>query len=242
MEKLAEKHQVIFYDQRGCGRSTGEISAEKMQVDVFVEDIESLRKSFGFKKMTVLGHSWGGFLAMNYAIKHPEAVNKLVILNSVPGSADDFALFFKEWARRMASSYPAVRAIQESDEFKNGDPVATERYYHMLFEKYCFNPEMGRKVNVKLTPQAAVNGSKVFEMFKQTLYATPFNIHAQLKELNVPTLIIHGDADPVPPITAERLHQSIKGSQYILLKDCGHFPYVEDSDSFFKHLEPFLDR
>lgn len=65
MAKLAQTNLVIFYDQRGCGLSTGAINEDSIQIKTFVDDLEAIRKSFGYKKVTVLGHSWGGFLAMD---------------------------------------------------------------------------------------------------------------------------------------------------------------------------------
>ncbi len=71
---LAKNNFVIFYDQRGAGRSTGEINEDSMAISVFVKDLEVLRKAFNFDRVSLLGHSWGGFVAMHYAIEHPGGV------------------------------------------------------------------------------------------------------------------------------------------------------------------------
>lgn len=74
----------------------------------------------------------------------------------------------------------------------------------------------------------------------QTVYEKPYNLHDSLKGLNIPTLIIHGDYDPIPPSTAHNLHMSIPGSKYILLENCGHFPFVESPYDYFKAINDFL--
>ena len=68
----------------------------------------------------------------------------------------------------------------------------------------------------------------------------PFNLHDSLKTLKIPTLVIHGDADPIPPSTAQVTHESIENSKYILVENCGHFPYVEEPKAYFDHLKNFM--
>ena len=88
-----------------------------------------------------------------------------------------------------------------------------------------------------MSQKACINGEKVEEIFMQNLFVKPFNLHDQLKKVRIPTLIIHGDADIIPPATAQKIHESIAGSKYILIKNCGHFPHVETPDELFKDLK-----
>jgi len=240
MAKLAQTNLVIFYDQRGCGLSTGAINEDSIQIKTFVDDLEAIRKSFGYKKVTVLGHSWGGFLAMQYAIAHPHSINKLILLNTMPPSSEGFSLFIQEWMKRMAPYQDELKAIKDTPEFTKGNPSTIEKYYRIIFGRYCYNSEKADLLNLYMSPKASIDGAQVYEIFRQTLFTKSFNFQDQLKSLKIPTLIVHGDFDPIPPSTAEMLHQNIPDSQYILIKDCGHFPYVETPDELFKQLNTFL--
>lgn len=242
MAKLAEDHLVIFYDQRACGFSTGEISPSSMQIDIFVEDLECIREAFGFKQMTVLGHSWGGFLAMQYAIAYPEAVNKLILSNPTPPSSDDFSLYVKEFMGRMEPYQEELKAVKETQGFIDGDPSICERYYRICFRTYWHHPEKANALNLRMTPKAFIDGVRVNEVFWQNVFVHSFNYHDQLKKLKIPTLIIHGVADLIPQISAQKIHESIPNSKYILLKDCGHFPYLEAPELFFNELNAFLSK
>ena len=113
MDKLAEGRQVIYYDQRGGGRSECDGAAEKLSLEVSIEDLDAVRREFGFEKVSILGHSWGGLVAMRYAAAHPEAVNKLILLNSMTASSEDFSLFVAEWTRRMAPFIADISADPE---------------------------------------------------------------------------------------------------------------------------------
>ncbi len=240
MTELAKNNLLIFYDQRGCGHSTGEITSDTMQLQTFVNDLETIRQFFKYDQVTVLGHSWGAFLAMNYAIAYPKGVHKLILLNAHPPSFEEYGLFEQEIMKRLNPCLDEFIAVRESPEFAQGDPIALKKYCKILFEKYFYHPANAQLLNLSFDPETSKNGSKVSELFTQNLFLKPHNIHDQLKQLKVPTLIIHGDSDPIPLSIAQRLHEDIKGSQYFLLKHCGHFPYVETPDEFFQHLNAFL--
>ncbi len=240
LAKLAETNLVIFYDQRGCGLSMDEINSDSIQIETFVEDLEAIRSELGLKKITILGHSWGGFLAMKYAIAYPEFVHKLILLNSLPPSSDEFSLFRQEWASRMESYQDEIKQIMETPEFVKGEESTTQKYYQTIFGRYFYDPEKVKLLNLEMKPDAFINGQKVYAIFSQNLLSKPFNLHDQLKRLDIITLIIHGDSDPVPPSTAQKLHESIRGSKYHLIKNCGHFPFVETPDELFLHLNNFL--
>src|ERR1700722_11609704 len=81
--QLAAEHRLIFYDQRGSGKSLNTKLDEKhINIDQFVKDLEALRTSLGLEKFILMGHSWGGLLAMQYAIAHQDHLLGLVLLNT----------------------------------------------------------------------------------------------------------------------------------------------------------------
>jgi proline iminopeptidase len=240
MLQLANSSFVILYDQRACGDSTGEINLTTMTIENFVKDLDAIRKAFHYEKISILGHSWGGFVAMNYAIAHPNHVEKLIVSNSMPVSSDDMALFAKEWNQRIAPYQAKLDSIKVSKEFEMGDPDVVERYFQMFFRPCFFRPENVALLNVRMTPIAAIHSVQVYECFQKTLFAKHFDLHPLLKKLQLPTLVIHGDSEQIPAITAENIHESIPHSKYELLKHCGHFPYIEAPEEYFELITTFL--
>lgn len=238
--KLADHHRVIFYDQRGCGQSTGIINDQTMTIEQYVADLDSVRKALKLEKISLLGHSWGGFLAMQYAIAHPEHVDKLILSNSCPASFDEYACFAEEWVHLMKPFKDEMDAIQQTKEYEEGNPEVVEQFFRIMFRAYCYNPKKADLLNLLKTANQNVNGAKILETVNHNVFGKPFNLHPALTNLKVQTLVIHGDHDPVPPSAALNIHDSIPGSKYILMKQCGHFPYVEDPATYFKHLNEFL--
>ncbi len=241
MYELAKHNLVIFYDQRGCGKSTvDDINPNTVTIESFVDDIEAIRKAFNFDKISILGHSWGGFLALQYAIRYQEYIDKLILSNSTPATSEGYALFGQEYMRRMNPYLDKLEKIRASKEFREGDPVVTEQVSHLIFSRYCYNPRKAALLNVCMTSTASLNGARVSEIIRGNGLEQPFNLNDDLNGLKIPTLVLHGDTDSVPPITAKNIHENIPGSKYVLMKNCGHFPYVEDPTVYFRHISEFL--
>lgn len=241
MYELAKNNLVIFYDQRGCGKSTVDINANTINIESFVNDIEAIRQTFNLDKISILGHSWGGFLAMQYTIAHPKHVDKLILSNSAPATSEGYTLFGQEYMKRMEPYHKDLEKIRNSQGFHDKNTRVMEQFYRLIFRQYCYIPEKADLLNLQMTPIASLNGEKVSEILRKNVLDKPFNLNNGLRSLKVPALILHGDVDPIPPSTAQAIHDNIPGSKYVLMKNCGHFPYVEDPNTYFKHINNFLN-
>ena len=87
LNSLANKYRLIFYDQRGSGRSPVDVDPSTMTMDQFVDDLDSIRSFFKMDKMNLMGHSFGGLIAMRYAVKFPDHLNRLILMNTTPQSS-----------------------------------------------------------------------------------------------------------------------------------------------------------
>lgn len=241
MYKLSESNLVIFYDQRGCGKSTGDINEDTITIESFVNDIEVIRQTFNLDKISILGHSWGGFLAMQYAIAHQEHIDKLILSNSTPTNSEGYVLFAQEYMKRMDPYQEELKKFTDSEGYPNKDPDLAEQYYRLVFRQYCYLPENAELLNVRMTPTVSLNGAKIAKIMRKILTDKPFNLNKDLNTLKTLTLILHGDVDPIPPIIAQNTHENISNSKYVLMKNCGHFPYVEDPTTYFKCINAFLN-
>lgn len=240
MTRLAEHNLVIFYDQRGCGSSTGAITPEQINIKTYIEDIDAIRKALGTEKVSLLGHSWGGLLAMHYAISHPDSIDKLILLGSAPASAEDFALFTAEVIKRLAPYSEELSEIEASPRYLAGDPDAAAKWLRTTFQTYLYRPEDVNKLNLCQSQKAVLNGFKIAKIFDEEVYMKPFNLLSDLSKLQCPTFIIHGDIDPIPFETVEHIHKAISGSKILKIDHCGHFPYIEQPEVFFEAMQSFL--
>lgn len=236
LERLAENNLVIFYDQRGLGKSSGDITTDQINLTTYVEDIEVIRKSIGANKIALLGHSWGGFLGMHYAFAHPESVDQLILVGTMPVSTSDLGLFFAELGKRFAPYQEELDKIAASELYLSGDPSTVVKNLSISFQTYMYHPENINKLNLWMPQAANLRGLKVWDIFRENVFMKPYDLTPELKKLTCPTLIIHGDADIIPFVTAEHIHAVIPGSKLVKIDQCGHFPFVEQPEAFFKAL------
>lgn len=241
MALLSKKHQVVFYDQAGCGRSTvSTIDEQHINIDRFVEDIETLRRSLGFQKVTLVGHSWGGMLAMYYALKYEKNVKKMVIMNSLPITTAGLHEVVDEIQRRIQPSSSEIEKIQESQEFLNNDPQAISQYYRLIFHYYFHNPADLEKLNTNIEPTGAATCIQSAKILENSLLTKFIDLTDSLKNLKIPTLITYGDSDVISGGAIKEIVKTIKNSRLVIQKQCGHFPYIEKPEEWLEVVEEFL--
>lgn len=240
MERLAEKHCVILYDQRALGKSTGEITPDQINLKTYVDDIESIRRSLGVNEISLLGHSFGGLLAMLYSLSYPESVHRMILSNSMVATSDDWALFSAELSKRTAPFQQEIQELKRSLHFLAGDPKTVMKVNQLYYQTYLYHPLLIDKLNLWKTQTENMNGRKVLEIFKTQILSENFNFLPDLKNIHCPTLIIHGTEDIIPLIGSEHLQRAIPHSYLVKIDQCGHFPFIEQPEAYFKIVEDFL--
>jgi proline iminopeptidase len=240
-QQLAKEFRLLFYDQRACGKSSGLFDEKSINVDKYVEDLGEIRKAFGIEKANILGYSWGGLLAMFYTIKHPEAVGKLILVDSAPASLTELEDFGKVLdQRRSDAEKKELAQIRSSAEYLAGDPQAVTASNRLGFRAYCFDPDRAKEITLEFTPKSAKAFIEVGNLFDKTLFGPGYDIHSKLKAITCPTLVVHGDTDPIQPKFLKTVSDEIKGSRFILLDKCGHFSHVEQPTKLFDQITRFM--
>jgi proline iminopeptidase len=124
MDRLADSLRLIYYDQRGRGRSGDGVRPEDVTLESEMGDLDTVRRHFGLGSVAILGHSWGTVLALEYAIRHPDRVSHLILMNPAPASHDDFMLYRKERRERSGSDLDQLKAMSSTIGYQEGDPDA----------------------------------------------------------------------------------------------------------------------
>lgn len=243
MYELTNKYKVILFDQRGAGKSLpAEISSKTINIKTFVDDIETLRKNLGFEKFTILGHSWGGRLAMEYALAHPEKLNKIILISSTPATFAEHEKFGAEINRRTASIKEVVSPLFDAQKFYALDKAGLDEMYKKFFATYMANPEDISKLSLSFNVSSARSGFEVFGLMIRDAWKPNFDLTKKLANLKVPTLVIHGMQDTIPLSSAKEISSSIPNSQLITINNCGHFPYIEKPYEMFSAIDSFMSK
>lgn len=151
MLELAKDHEVIFYDQRGSGQSLAtKINPAYININQFVKDLDDLRVHMGVKKFTLVGHSWGGFLAMNYAIKYPQHLSNLILLNTLPADFKGQQAFANEFMKRTKPIANQISPLFDYKLFEKFKKAEISKLYRTLFSVYFYNPNEVEKLSLNM--------------------------------------------------------------------------------------------
>jgi len=232
-DALADGRELIYYDQRGGGRSP---VARDVAVGwtEHVADLEALRTAWRLERLTLAGYSWGGLLALLYAVSHPGRVGRLALVSPAPAWRAAREQFEGAFARRNLDPafQEARRQLRESG-LRERDPAAfQQRIFELSVAPYFFDPARARE----LTP-FRVTGRTQQEVWQSL---GDFDLRPRLPELRgIPALVIHGEEDPIP-IEAARTAAGLIGAEFHALPHCGHVPYVEAFEAFRTLVGGFL--
>ena len=241
MLKLAEHNQVTFYDQRGCGKST-DTPYDKKYIShaQFVDDLDALRKALGYEKITLLGHSYGGLLSMKYAIKYPDHVKSMILVDPSPSTLAGNMAFMKEFSKRIVSVKRAVDPTKELSDKEKYDVALMAKQMKALSSMYFYNPEKAKELTMYCTQDFLKGYWKTFDILWPLYTTEQFDLRPALAKLTIPTLIIHGDHDIIPLSTVNETHSAIPKSELVVIKDSDHYTYIEKPKEFFDAIDEFL--
>jgi proline iminopeptidase len=231
-DAIARNRPVVVYDQRGNGRSGRLAKDQSCTLADQVDDLEALRARLGADKIDLLGHSWGGYLVMAYAIRHPDRVAHLMIVDSAAPKWGDTEFIFKY-------VYPEGVERQGSLDFADayGDSVAGKASLHEYLQMLFVSSEkredfMSRAATYQYTRE--VNEKLNADLAKYDMWPA-------LASLHMPTLVATGRFDMnVAPSTAWKIHKAIAGSRWVVFEKSGHLPYFEEPEKFVNVIEDFL--
>jgi proline iminopeptidase len=232
-------YQRVFYEQRGTGRSkVATMTAENMTLAHVVADLEALRIHLKQDRLFLVGHSWGGMLAMAYAAAHPDRIDRMILIG--PGGP---TLEFTEWfndnihMRLRPEDVEAERYWTEAPKRGVDADKAGLEQVRAITPGYFFDRAKGLAFASQLpegTLTVRVNTLLFGDMIKG------YDSRPGLRQLDRPVLIIQGHQDPVGDKTAEDIHAAIKSSVLTYVNQCGHFPWLEQPDEFRRTLAEFF--
>jgi proline iminopeptidase len=231
-DDLARRRRLRYYDQRGGGRSP---VGRDVPVDwpEHVSDLRALIQHWRVAPATLLGYSWGGLLALLFALEHPDQVGRLALVSPAAASAGGREAFEREFSRRMR--LPAIQderaAVQQSG-LRERDPEAYRRRIFSLSVAGYFR-DSSRAYD--LTP-FRVTGRTQDAVWRSL---GRYDLRPRLPTVSVPALVAHGRHDPIPLETARETARLL-GATLHVFEESGHVPYVEQRDEFVRVLDDFL--
>lgn len=213
---IFSQERIVFYDQRSTGRSRA--AEASLTMPRFIADLERVREFAGEERVHLAGHSFGGLLALSYAIAHPERVSSLVLFDPDPPS-------WLDWSRYA----DVVRSRLER----------VPRSFEEMLAGYLARPERASELAARFDSAARENLAHTSPAFRRN--NGRYDLRRELRRIDKPTLIVSGSHTPFPPESMVELHRLVRGSRLVVLPSCGHFPQFEARDEVMREVRLFLE-
>lgn len=244
----AEGIEIIYYDQLGCGNSDNPNDVALWDLGRYVEEVEQVRKTLNLDATNfyLLGHSWGGILAMEYALKYQHNMKGLIISNMMSSCPE-----YGKYADEVLAKQMDPKVLAELNQIETAKDFVNPRYMELLipnfYEKHIL------RFPAKDWPEP-VNRS--FAKMNQSLYVTmqgpsEFGISgklekwdrkAYLKNITIPTLVIGAKYDTMDPKHMEEMSKLVQNGTYLFCPKGSHMDFYDDQKVYFGGLISFLKK
>ena len=243
-DSLSQKYKCILFDQRGTGQShTSPLDTTTINLKQSVQDINSLLKQLKIDRVTIVGHSWGAMLAVNFAIVHPTQINKLVLIGSGALALSDYYIIEDNIYARSSRAEKEYMARLEDSMSRSGSPAETISYrkqYGKQFLRLISYDALRIDSIFEEVSKSKTNPKMQFLMF-QDLQKMNYNVKSKIGLLNFATLVICGREDPIGVFPSIQLKELNNKFNLVWIEKSGHFPWLENHKSFYTELFKFLN-
>jgi proline iminopeptidase len=242
LEAVATDRPVVFYDQLGAGKSDAPDDLSLWTNDRMVDELEKLVEALEFRRVHLLGQSWGAIVAAEYALRVPGMVASLILSDPVLS----MPLFAKAAAALRAALPAEVREVL--DRHEAAGTVDSEEYQEASME---FN----RRYVCRLDPMPEPL-MRSFGQMNETIYRhmqgpseflitgihKDYDLTGRLGEISAPTLFICGRHGETRPEETALFHSMVPGSELVVFEESSHVPHLEETERYLQVLRDFLDR
>lgn len=231
---LARARQVILYDQRGRGESAPPHDPLTARIEDDAADVGALRRALGIRRWDVLGHSWGGMIAMLGCLADQGAVRRLVTVNAVGPTSDWMPELHSAAFERSTTEDRTVLAALTGDPLHRPDPAVHGAYSRAGYRAWFADAELA--AHFVPPPATSVTGAAVAGQLRREGY----DWRDRLRSLSTPTLVLHGERDALPMRVALELQALLPRARHVIIPDVGHMPFFEAPASFFDLVDSHL--
>lgn len=234
--------ELVLLDPRGTGGSDRPADPRAYRIEDYAADLEALRADLGLERMSLLGHSHGGMVAIAYAARHPERVERLILASTLARWAPDQEAAMEAAVASHADEpwYADAKAALEAEQegaFATDEELAdlALREFPFYFKRYGDRERAYLETLRSETPNA-----DTLRFFNQEIFET-FDLRPELKKITAPTLVVTGADDFITgPASAAEIEQGLADVAKVIIPGCGHLVFVEAPEAFGEAVASFL--
>jgi proline iminopeptidase len=233
ISELVDTCQIVYVDLRGQGRS-GRPPVETCTLEQMADDVAALCAALDIERPVILGHSAGGFVALTLAARHPRLAGQFILADTAAATAAMGDSMLRLEQRRGAEARAAAERMFSGD-FSESAMLDFQR---LVFPAYVADPS-------KLPIVGQIVGRSTFSADVAAFYfskrAPLYDVAEQLSGISQPTLVVVGEQDWLtPPQASEDIARRVPNAELLVLKDAGHFAFVEQAELFNAAVRQFV--
>jgi proline-specific peptidase len=242
LDPLADERRVVLYDQLGSGNSSKPSDPSLWTVELFLAELANVRDALALNRMHLLGHSWGGMLAQEYALTQPAGLVSLVLSSTLSSAA-----LWREESLRLRAALPVdVRDPLDAHEAAGttDDPEYERAVFAFLHRHLCrLDPwppvveELIRATNLEVY-NTMWGPSEAYP----TGVLADWDVTSRLGEIHVPALVLCGRYDEATPLQAETIAAVLPDAELVIFEESAHVAPVEEPDLYLATVRAFLAR
>ena len=232
--EIAKYAHAILLEQRGTGQSLPpRIDKSTMNLALSLEDFEALRAHLNVQRWTVVGHSAGGILAMDYAAAYPDRIDKLILLDTAPVAFQYLTAFDDNILDRLSlEDRDQLATLEKSDSLQSRAAIAGLESRGLFFDR-----KIGEQLAAELS---SAWHADVGHLLGPEITASGYDLRPGLKNFDRPVLVLNGRQDPMDPLMAYETSAAFKHSTLLFIDRAGHFPWFDQPREFDKDLGDFF--
>ncbi len=245
-----EDIQFYYYDQLGSTLSDNPQIDDLWTIEHYVEEVEQVRKALGLTKdnFILLGHSWGGILGIEYALKYQDNLKSLIVSNMVPSVPD-----YNDYANNVLALQLDPEILKEIRSYEAVEDYTNETYLGLIHEYYY--PEHVMRIPANEWPEDVVNAFAEinFPLYLKMQGPTEFGIVGdaslknwdvteRLNEIKVPFLSIGAEYDTMDPVQMEWMANEVQNGSYLHCPNGSHMAMWDDQQNYFNGLINFINQ
>jgi proline iminopeptidase len=232
--EIAKHAHSILLEQRGTGQSIPlQVDKGTINLTTYLQDFEALRIHLHAERWTIVGHSAGGILAMDYAAAYPQRVDKLILLDTAPAAFQYLTAFDDNILDRLSiEDRDHLSTLEKADSPQSRAAIAKLEAKGLFFDR-----TIGEQLAGELS---SAWHSDVGHLLGPEITAPGYDLRPRLKTFDRPVLVLNGRQDPMDPLMAYETSAAFKHSTLLFVDRAGHFPWFDQPKEFNKDLGDFL--
>lgn len=236
---LSTRYKLIFFDQRLSGRSSPTSDSTAISIEGFADDIEAIRDYLGLGHIYLLGHGWGGLMALKYTIDHPQNVDALILSSPEPANAKHRSLALNSQDTLLTTTELCEDHNILPDSLPASPQSSINNLLLLSMKSRFYNKAIGDSIYLYI-PDDYLQRQQLLTPLRKHL--TAYNYYSELTDLQTPTMLIYGAAEPSAHTYGQLLSDTLPRGEQVIILESGHFPFIEQPAAYFKKIEYFLYR